>query len=189
MLWGLIRRFLIWEHKPMLFCSGKFPLYPCVRGSSPLSPLWVAVYLVLYGGPWSSWTWVSYNEIRMGWFAVSTCWPPVEPAPFVKNVPWMVFPPLSHIKWPLVCWFVSWSSFLLHGSTCLSRPILYSFYHYCSVIQLAARDGHFPRSSFIFENGFISLFLLLLFQMNLKIGLSNSMEYWVEMLKGIALNL
>jgi hypothetical protein len=32
---------------------------------------------------------------------------------------WRVFAPLSKIKWPWVCGFISGSSILLHWSTCL----------------------------------------------------------------------
>ena len=36
----------------------------------------------------------------------------------------------------------------------VSVPISWSFYHYCSVIQLEVRDGDSPRSSSIVENSF-----------------------------------
>jgi hypothetical protein len=48
------------------------------------------VYLVLCGdGPYSTWTWALYKEIRMDPFA---CWPTVEPAPIFENA---VFFPLD----------------------------------------------------------------------------------------------
>jgi hypothetical protein len=68
-LWGLICHFLTLEYKLFLFCSENFPLCPCARGSSLLSLLFVSVYLVLSGGPWSTSTWVLYKEIRMDQFA------------------------------------------------------------------------------------------------------------------------
>ena len=37
-LWGPIYRFLIVQHKPLLFYSEIFPLYPYLRGISLLSP-------------------------------------------------------------------------------------------------------------------------------------------------------
>jgi hypothetical protein len=48
---GPICQFLILENRLLVFCSGKFPLCPCIQGSSPLSLLLVSVYLVLCGGP------------------------------------------------------------------------------------------------------------------------------------------
>ena len=62
-------QFLILENTLLVFCSGNFPLWSCFWGSSPLSFLLVSVYLVLYGGPWSTWIWALYKEIRMDWFA------------------------------------------------------------------------------------------------------------------------
>ena len=38
-LWGPICQILILEHKPLVFCSGNFPLCPCVQGSSSADPL------------------------------------------------------------------------------------------------------------------------------------------------------
>jgi hypothetical protein len=54
----------------------------------------------------------------------------------------------------------------------VSIPILYSFYHYCSIVQLEVRDGNCPRSSFIV----FTIWVFLLFQMNLRTDLSNSEE-------------
>jgi hypothetical protein len=54
-------------------------------------------------------------------------------------------------------------------------PIPFGFYHYCSVVQLEARDSDFPRSSVIVENSFLFPGFLL-FQMNLRIVLSMSVK-------------
>jgi hypothetical protein len=60
---------LILEHKPLVFCSGKFPLWPCVWGSSlTFSSIRVSVS-GLHGSAWSTWTWSLYKEIRMDQFA------------------------------------------------------------------------------------------------------------------------
>jgi hypothetical protein len=67
-LWGPICQFFILEHKPLVFCSGNSALCPCARGSSLLSLQLVSVYLVLCGGPWSTWNWTMYREIRMDQF-------------------------------------------------------------------------------------------------------------------------
>jgi hypothetical protein len=45
-------------------------------------------------------------------------------------------------------------------------------------VQLDARDGDSPRSSFIVESSFRYPGFLM-FQMNLRIALSNSMKNWV----------
>jgi hypothetical protein len=45
----------------LVFCSGNFPLCPCVQESSPISLLLVSIYLVLCGGPWSTWTWALFR--------------------------------------------------------------------------------------------------------------------------------
>jgi len=68
-LWGPLFRFLILEDKPLVFCSGNFPLCPCVWGSFPLSLLLVSVYPVLCGGPWSTWTRDLFEEKEMDRFA------------------------------------------------------------------------------------------------------------------------
>jgi len=81
-----------------------------------------------------------------------------------------IFVPLSEKVWsiPLVgfSFFVKdqvtigvWVCFWVFNSIpCIylpvSVPILYSFDHYCSEIQLEAMNGDYPRSSFIVENSF-----------------------------------
>jgi len=78
----------------LVFCSGKFPLCPCAWDSSPLSLLLVWVCLVLCGGPWPAWSWALYKKIWVDLHS-STCWPPVEPAPFIENAVFF----LSLLKW------------------------------------------------------------------------------------------
>ena len=107
---------------------------------------------------------------------------------------WMVLAPLSKIKWPsgvkdqvIGVWVHFWvfnSIPLIYLS--VSVPISYSFYHYCSVIQHDVRDGDFPRSFFIVENSF-QYPRFLLFQMNLHIILSKSINNYIEILMEIAL--
>jgi hypothetical protein len=84
-----------------------------------------------------------------------------------------------------------WARFWVFNSIPLiylsvSVPISYSFYHYCSVIQHDVRDGDFPRSFFIVENSF-QYPRFLLFQMNLHIILSKSINNYIEILMEIAL--
>ena len=57
----------------------------------------------------------------------------------------------------------------------VSIPIPYSFYHYFFVVELVVRDGDSLRSSFTVENTFLYP-RFLLFLINLKIALSNSMK-------------
>jgi hypothetical protein len=64
-LWVPICQFLIIEHNPLVFCSGYFPLCHCVWGFAPLSPLLDSVYLVLYEGLWSTWTWALWLFLRV----------------------------------------------------------------------------------------------------------------------------
>ena len=47
----------------MVFSLGKFPLRPWAPGSFLVSFLLVQICLVLFGGPWSTWTWVRYRNI------------------------------------------------------------------------------------------------------------------------------
>ena len=71
---------------------------------------------------------------------------------------------------------------------CVSVPIPCSLYHYCSVVQLEVRDGDSPEVLLLLRIDF-NVLGFLLFQMNLKIALSNSIKNRVEILMGIALNL
>ena len=54
-------------------------------------------------------------------------------------------------------------------------PIPCSFYHNCSVVQLEVRHGDSTRGYFILEKSFCYP-RFLLFQMNLQIALSNSLN-------------
>jgi hypothetical protein len=72
----------------------------------------------------------------------------------------------------------------VHFWVFISIPLIYlpvtvstprSFYHYCSVVQLEVRNADSPRSFFTVENSFHYPGFLL-FQMNLRIALSNSEE-------------
>jgi len=63
-LWGPICRFLILDHKLLVFCSG-----PICSRLFPTFFLLVGVYLILCGGLWSTWTWALYRMIRMARFA------------------------------------------------------------------------------------------------------------------------
>ena len=74
---------LILEHELVFFCSWNYPLYQCIRGSIPLTLLLNSANLILCGGPWSTWTWVSHKEIRIDKFVFymsttsgnnTTCW-------------------------------------------------------------------------------------------------------------------
>jgi len=103
-----------------VFCSGNFPQCTCVQDSCPLL---VWVYLVLCGGPWSSWTWALYREIRMDQFEFfymltyswtsKICWKcnlffHRMVLVFVKD------------QMTIGVWVHFWVSILFHLSTCLS---------------------------------------------------------------------
>ena len=82
---------------------------------------------------------------------------------------------------------ISGSSIQFHWSTCLLQTPC-SFYHYCSLSLLEVRCTDSNRSTFLVDNS-LSYPGFLLFQMNLRIALSNSVKNWVVILTGIALNL
>jgi hypothetical protein len=58
-------------------------------------------------------------------------------------------------------------------------PVPWSFYHNCSVVQPEVRHGDSTRGSLLLRIVFVILSFLL-FQMNLQIGLSNSVKYWLS---------
>ena len=157
--------FLILEHKILVFYSGNFTLYPCPQGSPPLSfllvsvlcgGLWGSVYVVLWGDPWSTWTWAFYSEIRMDqlpfFFMLTSSW--------TSTICWKccIFPLESFstfVKDQVTLWFISGSSILFHWSTCLSLYQYHAaFNHNCSVVQLNVRHGDSTRGYFIVENSF-----------------------------------
>jgi hypothetical protein len=76
-----------------------------------------------------------------------------------------------------------------------SVPILCSFYHSCSVVQLEVRDGDFPQKFFIVKNClscpgfFVCLFVCLFFHVKLRIAISMSVNNCSGIVMGIALNL
>ena len=76
-----------------------------------------------------------------------------------------------------MCGFISGSSHALSAFLYLpvSVPIPCSFYHYCSEIQLDVKDGDFTNILLLLRIVFTSLGFLL-FQMNLRISLSNYEE-------------
>ena len=68
---------------------------------------------------------------------------------------WMVLGPLSKIKWPKLCGFISGSSILFHLSTCLSLYQYHAvFNHNCSVVQLNVMHGNSTTGAFIVQNSF-----------------------------------
>ena len=80
------------------------------------------------------------------------------PAPFVEDAVFFPLGGFSSLVEDQVTIGV-WVHFWVFNSILLiflpiSVPIPYSFYHYCSVIQLEVRDSDFSRSSFIVENSF-----------------------------------
>jgi hypothetical protein len=87
----------------------------------------------------------------------STWWHPVEPATFGENaVPFLLDGISSFVSyqvttgvWVHVC--IINSVPLIYLSITVS--ITWSFFLYCSVIELKVRDGDSPRCSFIVENG------------------------------------
>jgi hypothetical protein len=83
------------------------------------------------------------------------------------------------------CWVFNCTSVMYLS---VAVPITCSFYQCCSVVDLKfmARDS--PKSSLIVENTF-SYPGFLMFKLNLRIALFISVENWVGILIGIAMNL
>ena len=54
---SFVCQLLILEPEPLVLHSGNFPLCQCAPSYFPISLLLDKVYLVLCGGPWSTWTW------------------------------------------------------------------------------------------------------------------------------------
>jgi len=125
----------------------------------------------------------------------STGWPPVEPAPFAENA-------LFSIGW---FWLLSqkssdhkcMGSFLhLHFySTCLSvclcsNTMKFFFFFITIALYYCLSSGIvIPLEVISFLRIVLAILGFLLFQMNLQIVLSNSLENWIGILMGIALNL
>ena len=161
-----------------MFFSGKFPLCPCVQGFSPLSPLLVSVNLVLCGGPWSTCIELctrSYEWIRLYSFK---CCPPIEQASLVENA--VLFPLNGFSKFvkdhvTIGVWVHFW---VLNSIPFIFLPISVlipcSFYCCCSETKLEVRDGVSPEVLLFLRRVFTILGFL--FQMNLKIELSNSVK-------------
>ena len=114
------------------------------------------------------------------------------PAPFVENA---VFFPLDGFSSLLEdqviigVWVHFWvfnSIPLIYLSVTIPEPC--SFYLNCSVVQLEVRHSDSTRGSFIVENDFCYP-RFLLFLINLKIALSNSVKNCVGILMVIELNL
>ena len=94
---------------------------------------------------------------------------------------WMVLAPLSKVKWPLVCGFISGSSILFHWSTCQS------LYQYLAVFITIAlyyifRSGMvIPSEILLSFRRVFAMLGFLLFQMNLQNVFPNSLKliFWV----------
>jgi hypothetical protein len=67
--WGLICQFLILQHEPLVFYSGKLVLCQCAWCFFLGSFLLVSAYLVLCGGFLFTWTLPLYKDLRMDQFA------------------------------------------------------------------------------------------------------------------------
>jgi hypothetical protein len=101
----------------------------------------------------------------------------------------MVFSSLAKDQVTIGVWVHFWvfnSISLVYLS--VTVPVPCSFYHNCSVLQLEVRNGDSTKGSFIVENSF-GILGFLLFQMNLKIALSNSVKNRFGILMEIASNL
>jgi hypothetical protein len=137
------------RHKQLVFCSGNFPLCPRVWGFSPLSLLLVSVYLVLCGGPWSTWNWALYKKIGIYWFVFfymltaswtnTICWK-------CCSFPLDGFNSFVKDQVTIGIWVHFWvnnSIPLIYLPVSVSLP--YNFYNFCSGIQLEAMGGDSPR--------------------------------------------
>jgi hypothetical protein len=97
---------------------------------------------------------------------------PVEPGPFVENAVFFLLDGFSSLAKDQVI-IGMWVHFWVFNSIpsiylSVAVPLLCSFYHNCSVVQLEVRHGNSPRGSFIVENSFcyprfVFLFCFVLF--------------------------
>ena len=102
--WGSNLSIVILELETLVFCLGKILLCPCDTGFSPLNLLLFSVYLLLLGGPWSTWTWALYKEIRIHQFGfiyvLTSRWTITIFWKWCLFYHWKVLALLSKIKWP-----------------------------------------------------------------------------------------
>ena len=148
-----------------MFCSGNSPLCGCVHGFFLLSLQLDSVYLILCGGPWSTWTWALKKEIRMDRFAFvnmltatwasTICW---KCCLFSTGWFWLLCQRSSDHTcgglilglqfYPIDLPACLYSSTIQFFFICF---VLFCFNHNCSVVELEVNS---PRSSFIAENSF-----------------------------------
>jgi len=145
-----------------VFCSGKFPLCSWVWGSFLLSFLFDSLYLVLCGGPWSTWTWALYEEIKMDQFVFFYMWT----STWTNTIWWKccLFFPLDgfgfHVKDQdtIGMWVLLW----VFSSILLIYLYQYRAYFKSMLLQSTAWDHKwwFPKKFFIVENAFLLFFFL-----------------------------
>ena len=102
----------------------------------------------------------------------STCWWPVELIPFVENAVFFLLDGFSYTVKDQVTIGVGFHFWVFNSIPLIHLPVSvtipYSFYPYCSIIQLEIKDSDSPRRFFILENSF-AILIFLLFQMNLQL--------------------
>ena len=144
-----------------MFCSGKFPLWPHVSGSFPLSLLLDLAYPVLYKDPWYIWSWALYRGNKKRSICILLhAGSQLSQHHLLKMV---YFSPLDGFGFSVkdqVTIGVTigmWIYFRFFNSSpliCLSLYQSCGFNYYCSVVHLEVRDGDSTRRSFIVENSF-----------------------------------
>jgi len=150
---------LISEHEPLVFCSGKFPLYLGVQASFRT---FSSIRFSVSGFMWRFLISLDLSFVQGDTYGLICTLLPAN----LQLKHHQLLKMLSHFTLNGFCSFVKdqvsigmWINFLICNSIPLivmsvSAPTPYSFYHHFSVIQLEARDGDSTRSSFIVENSF-----------------------------------
>ena len=151
-IWVAIYQLLLLQSETLVFFSRKFPLYNWVQWFCPIALLLYSLYLFLCVGPWSTWTWWLYKEVKMDHFSMFH----MLSTSFTNTICWKFF--LFSTRW--FCLLCQQSSdhrcvglFLClqfcSFSACLRLYKYHAvFYHYCCTIGFKIKDGNSTSCSF-----------------------------------------
>jgi hypothetical protein len=130
----------------VVFCSETYCLCQCTQCYSILSPLNGSVYLVLYWGLRSTWTWVLCRVIDMDSFEFFH----KQTSNWTSTICWQCFPFSSMHLWFLykefvsvcICIYIWVFNLILLTNESDFMPIPSRFYSYGSVVQSEVRGDY-----------------------------------------------